>query len=111
MSDGWVMRKKKKNMRLEHIGSVMEKVMGDLEKASGPLMVIWQAWSDVVGPVTAKNASPVELKGKILVVNVAGSVWLQELRFSNRDIIEKINSVLENSLLEDIQYRIGPIKR
>ena len=85
--------------------------MDDLNIASGQLIDIWEAWPDVVGPVTARNASPAELKGKILVVNVSGSVWLQELQFSNKEIISGINSVLGKGLVEDIQYRIGPVKK
>lgn len=104
------MRNRGKNTRFAHIGSVMEKVLADFKSASGQLFDIWQAWKETVGPLVAKNAMPVELKGKTLVVNVAGSAWLQELQFSNRDIIENINSVLGNPVLEDIQYRIGPVK-
>lgn len=84
--------------------------MGDLESGSGQIIDIWNAWTDVAGPLTAKNARPVELKGKILVVNVAGSVWLQELQFSNKETVEKINALLGKSVLEDIQYRIGPVE-
>ncbi|MFO7962873.1 MAG: DUF721 domain-containing protein [Desulfobacterales bacterium] len=104
------MKKRNRNMRSVHIGSILEKLVADFGNPAARLDQIRRIWPDAVGTLTAKSAVPVAFKGKTLVVNVAGSIWLQELRYVKQDIVESINQGLGDSALEDIHFRIGPVE-
>jgi len=62
-----------------------------------------------VGEAVAKNAKPAGFKGKILLVNVVSSVWIQELQYYRNDMIRKLNEALGKELVCDIKFKIGPV--
>ena len=49
-----------------------------------------QGWADVVGGVIAGKSRPRTLRDGILYIEVENSVWMQELWFRQRQIIERI---------------------
>lgn len=99
---------RKASDNLESIGSVIAKVLG---KCQGPadmeLTRIWELWENIVGSAVALNAQPSAFKGKLLLVEVVSSVWLQELRFVKADIIAKVNDAFGKDVVDDIKFRIG----
>ncbi len=101
---------KKKADDFKHIGNILCDVLNtfrndpDLELAG-----LFSLWDDVVGEAVAKNARPAGFKGKILLVNVVSSVWIQELQFYRKDMIGKLNEALGKELVCDIKFKIGPV--
>ena len=69
---------------------------------------IWKVWDEIVGPAISKNARPSRIKNGMLRVTVSDPIWLQELKFLESDIREKLNSKLGRNAVEKIEFRIGP---
>ena len=72
--------------------------------------LIGQIWDRAVGATIARNAQPAAFKQRRLIVHVSSSVWLQELHFQKADLIERVNREAGRIVLEEIQFRIGPLK-
>jgi len=53
-------------------------------------MKLIQGWVEVVGPVIATKSRPRMLRDGILIIEVESSVWMQELWFHQRQIIDRI---------------------
>lgn len=68
---------------------------------------IWKVWDDVVGPGIAKNARPSWIKNGKLRVMVSDPIWLQELKFVEKDIREKLNKKLGRKAVEKMEFRVG----
>ncbi len=69
---------------------------------------IWKIWDVVVGPAISKNAQPLWIKSKKLRVIVSDPIWLQELKFVEKNIKEKLNKKLRRKAVEKIEFRVGP---
>jgi predicted nucleic acid-binding Zn ribbon protein len=48
-------------------------------------------WENVVGPTLAKHSRPVRFDRGTLIIEVANSVWMNEVRFLLEEIKYKIN--------------------
>jgi predicted nucleic acid-binding Zn ribbon protein len=70
---------------------------------------IWKLWKSVVGEHTARHTQPVAIRNKVLTVWVSSSIWLQELRYREKEIIQKLNRMLERDAVEKIRFQM--IKR
>ncbi|UCD31377.1 MAG: DUF721 domain-containing protein [Desulfobacterales bacterium] len=104
------MKRKKKNKSAEHIGSVIHNVLKTYRGApDGNLARVWDLWDSTVGENIAANAQPEAFKGKILLVHVTSSVWMQHLQFLKEDIINKINEALGETFIEEIKFKIGQV--
>lgn len=93
-----------------HIGGILNKVVKTCRPETDEEMKgIWSLWENVIGKTIAENARPQALKGNILLVHVSSSVWIQQLRFLEKDIIRKINAASGKKPIKEIQFKIGPI--
>jgi predicted nucleic acid-binding Zn ribbon protein len=68
---------------------------------------IWKIWEDVVGPSIAKNAHPIWIKDRNLRVAVSDPIWLQELRFVEETMKDKLNQKMGRTAVESIEFRLG----
>ena len=66
-------------------------------------------WNRAVGAAVASNAQPAAFKQRLLIVHVSSSVWLQELYYQKADLIERINAEAGQTVVDDIQFKIGPL--
>ena len=73
------------------------------------MSAIWDHWDNLVGASIAANARPAVFKGKLLLVHVTSSTWLQQLQFLKTEMIRKINAEFGQTLVEDIKFKIGPL--
>jgi len=93
-----------------HIGNILGGALNkfrtdpDLE-----LTTVFTIWNNVVGEAVANNSKPAGFKGKVLIVHVSSSAWMQELQYYKKDMITKINDALGKELVEDIKFRIGAV--
>ena len=69
---------------------------------------IWKVWDEVVGPAISRHSQPSWIKNRILKVKVSDPIWLQELKFIEKDIKEKLNKKLGRKAIEKIEFRVGP---
>ena len=56
---------------------------------------ILEVWKECVGDIISQNSKPIELKGNKLLVRVENAVWRFELSLKKREIINKLNIILE----------------
>lgn len=47
-------------------------------------------WRSVVGDTVASRSSPTSVRKHVLLVEVENNAWMQEIRFHQREIIERI---------------------
>ncbi|KAA0230701.1 DUF721 domain-containing protein [bacterium] len=60
-------------------------------------------WPEIVGEQVAKVATAKDVQDGRLYVEVANSIWRNELYYMKPDIIVKINKKLGQNLIHDIQ--------
>lgn len=66
------------------------------------------AWSDVVGPVIAAEATPVSERAGALTVSCSSSLWAQELDLMGPDIVERLNQAISAGLISRIRCSAVP---
>ena len=69
---------------------------------------IWRVWDEVVGPAISRSAQPSRIKNTKLRVTVSDPIWLQELKFTEESIREKLNRKLGRKAVQKIEFRLGP---
>jgi predicted nucleic acid-binding Zn ribbon protein len=105
------MKEDDKRPSFVHIGSVIDGVLKNYRsKPDFELTEVWHLWDDAVGETFAKNARPAAFKGKLLIVHVISSTWLHQLQFLKNDLVAKINTALGKPLIQEIKFKIGPLK-
>lgn len=72
---------------------------------------IWQAWDEVVGRTIARNAQPVRLDGKRLVVAVRNASWLHELSGLSRELARRCNEWMKREVITEIFLVIGEVQQ
>jgi predicted nucleic acid-binding Zn ribbon protein len=70
-----------------------------------------EAWPEVVGPVVAAQARAVEIRAGVLFVDVASSVWMQELAVLRDSIVERLNAHLGGPRVRKIVLSIARERR
>ncbi|MBI5683021.1 MAG: DUF721 domain-containing protein [Deltaproteobacteria bacterium] len=68
-------------------------------------------WDKVVGHSISRSTMPAKIVGKTLYVAVADSVWMEELKYHKKDIINNVNKHLERDIISDVIFRIGYIDK
>ncbi|MEW5909359.1 MAG: DUF721 domain-containing protein, partial [Thermodesulfobacteriota bacterium] len=93
-----------------HLKTVISRILESCRKEPDVgLVKIWDLWDHAVGSIIAENARPAAFKGRLLIVHVSSSAWMQHLRFLKKDLIKKINAALGEELLDEIKFKIGSI--
>ena len=64
-------------------------------------------WAKAVPMRVRKNASPVAIRGKTLIVNVSTSAWAQELQFMKEDLLERLRGAYPKSPIRELVFRVG----
>lgn len=67
---------------------------------------VWQVWEEVVGRPVSSHATPLWIKNRLLRVKVCDPIWLQELRFQEQEIREKLNLRLGKQAVDKIEFRL-----
>ena len=103
-------RRSKESGRFVKVGDIIQDVLRSQRKHGDAKMIqVWDIWPSAVGEHIGANTNPAAFKGKLLIVNVADSAWLQQLWFLKKEIIGKVNESLGEDLVEEIKFKIGPI--
>ncbi|MCF8023903.1 MAG: DUF721 domain-containing protein [Desulfobacteraceae bacterium] len=99
-----------KNENFSHIGEVLSNIIGRVRRESdSELARIRELWQHGLDPVISENSRPEALKNDILLVNVASSTVIQQLRFLTPDIMEQLNRALGDNRIGRIKYKVGPV--
>ena len=104
------MRKRYQSAKLQQIGDILQRA---LKKRQIPLQIddrrLREAWVQAVGPRIAAQTQPDAIKRTVLFVKVANSVWMQQLHFMKREILEKFNHLRPDNPVKDIFFAIGKV--
>ena len=93
------------------IGSILNRVLKECRNGSDDELIrVWELWDGVVGETISENARPAAFKGKILLVHVSSSPWIHQLQFHKKDIIRNLNESMGKPLIEEIKFKIGPLR-
>lgn len=68
---------------------------------------VFEFWNSTVGPEIAAVAQPSLIRGQVLWVKVAGSVWMQQLHLQKMLLLEKINEQLHGEKISDIRFQLN----
>lgn len=81
-------------------GIGLERKQADLE--------ILRVWNNLMDPVVAQHAKPVNLAKGTLFVSVDSSVWLDEIvRYRRREILQRLKHSFGPDLIQRISFRVG----
>ena len=67
---------------------------------------LMRGWAEVVGPVIAQRSRPRMLKDGILFIEVENSVWMQELWFHQKQIVDRIKKEYPKIEVKGIRLEI-----
>ncbi len=92
------------------IRSILEQTIKSLE-IDVPLRTysILGAWSNIVGESVAAHSQPHSIRNRILFIDVSHPTWMQQLQFLKPTLLEKVNTFLGESLIQDIRFKLGKI--
>jgi predicted nucleic acid-binding Zn ribbon protein len=102
-------RERERGAGPQKVGGVLETVVSRLGlRRDLDDYRIFEAWERVVGEQIARNAQPVRLDARRLVINVKSAVWMQELALLREDIRQRINEWMGRELVQDLFLVLGP---
>ena len=105
------MKETDKQSEFVHIRKIIDGVLKRYSSEPGStLNAVWQLWDEAVGGTIAQNARPAAIKGGLLIVHVSSSTWIHQLQFLKNDVIAQLNSALGKPLIEQIKFKIGPLR-
>ncbi len=101
----------KKKKELSHVGTYINSILNTCRTSRPDVEMtrIWSLWDETIGMTIAENARPAAFKGKVLLVHVTSSPWMQQLQFLKKDLIQKLNIALGKELVAEIKFKIGSI--
>jgi hypothetical protein len=67
------------------------------------------AWKEIVGEPVALHTQPRTIRNRILFIDVSHPTWIQQLQFLKPTLLEKINTFLGESPIQDIRFKLGKI--
>ncbi len=71
---------------------------------------VFGQWEKSVGPVIARHAQPLTVRGKKLMLVVDSPAWMQQLSLLKPQIVEKVNTALGKETIKDITLRLGEVE-
>ena len=96
----------------ERLGELLDQSLSRL--ALGPQLQaygIWAIWNDVVGRPVARNAQPLRLDTRRLVVVVKNAMWMHELSLLRRDLCARLNQWMGREVVSEVFLVIGRVER
>ncbi|MFQ6671688.1 MAG: DciA family protein [Candidatus Tectimicrobiota bacterium] len=95
---------------LTSLGTVLDEMIRDLGLgevvAKGAAVALWP---EVVGEAVSRVTHPQTVRGSTLVVTVADSAWLQQLRYLEEPMVERLNAAIGRPVIDGIYLQIGSI--
>lgn len=97
-----------------HAFASAKSVINEISRSHGFAGRLWEyrlqkQWKTLVGEATAAHTWPTRIKFHKLHVLVDSSVWLHQLTYLKRSLLEKIQSEMTELSVDDIIFRIGEI--
>jgi len=82
-----------------------------LSGAVTPDQLACAAWPAAVGKRIASHATAKSLVRGSLIVEAEDAVWQKQLFYLRHQILAQLQKVLGNSIITDVEFRIGALRR
>ncbi len=66
-------------------------------------------WEEIAGLPMATHTHPLEIRHDTLYLLTDSGVWMHQLSFLKKEIIEKVNRFLEGNTVYSLHFKIGPL--
>lgn len=66
-------------------------------------------WPKLVGPIVAKIACPAQFRNGTLFIDVTDSVWMQELKFQEGELIGRLNEILGEAWVRRLFFQLARV--
>lgn len=97
-------RQRRRHGKASRIDETMTSVLKKLgRRQPGIHPEIWSRWSEIVGPELARRTIPEGFRNKTLILAVKSSVWLQELSFVKKRLLERLAEEIGPDVVTDIR--------
>ncbi len=94
-------------MKSKKVGNILPGVMKrlglDVKLREAHLV---REWRSVVGEAVAARSRPTVVRKHILLVEVENNAWMQEIRFHQREIIERIRETFPDLGIEGLRLML-----
>lgn len=67
-------------------------------------------WENTVGPVISQQTRPEKIRNRTLYLTVSSPIWMQQLQFMKKELLEKVNAALQKDAVSDIFFNVGVIE-
>jgi predicted nucleic acid-binding Zn ribbon protein len=102
--------KRNQNKSFASVGSILNDILPKFRPGTTKSMLeVWDIWDQCAGCEVASNARPVAFKGGLLLIHVSNSIWLHQLRFLEKELVEKLNKALADERVKTLKFKIGPV--
>lgn len=103
-----VTKRRKRRSDLQKLGDLLPVVLkrNDITLGIEDLEIL-HIWKQAVGPQIAAQTTLSKFKNKTLFVLVSTPAWMQELQFMKQQIIDKVNSLSNKTMLRNIYFSPG----
>ena len=64
-------------------------------------------WPQIVGPAIAKISSPAQFRTGTLFIDVVDNVWMQELKFQEGELINRVNTALGETWVRRLFFQLA----
>ena len=91
------------------IGDALARVQAELGLPQGDaLHALTNGWDDVVGRDVAAHARLDALRDGVAAIVVDSPLWASQLRYLERDIVERANALVGSAVVTGIRVRVAP---
>jgi hypothetical protein len=104
------MKKRPPQITFKNLSDILESVL----KKRGMLFTsdkkrLREVWLKAVGDNIAVHTAPEKLQKGTLFIKVSNSVWMQQLHFLKKNILDKVNQEMGEHGVKDINFSIGEV--
>jgi len=88
----------------------LTRLLPKLLRANGgnPELAAKLAWSRAAGSGLRRQAIPLRLEAKTLIVAVGDALWQRQLQHMSAELVYRINTLLGQSVVDALAFRIDP---
>lgn len=91
------------------VGDSLQRISRSLGGADAAVVgTVFAHWEEAVGPSIADHATPLSLRDEVLVVAVGDPAWATQLRFLERQILERLADAAGAPVATRIEVRVKP---
>lgn len=96
-----------KNKRSGSVGDIIPEVLRGLGlDAKMEEARLLRQWPDIVGEAVSRRSRPKEIRRGLLVIEVENNVWMQEIRFHQKEILSRIGKLFPKLRLKGMRVEL-----